>query len=90
MSKGSKRRPGKGYEDNYERIFKKMNIYLVERADDWGYDEYDSWVVVCKNKEEAVLFTPYGDPYPDVRVIYLGVAAPSLGAGVIHESYNAG
>jgi len=23
MGKGSKRRPGKGYEDNYDRIFKK-------------------------------------------------------------------
>ena len=23
MSKGSKRRPGKGYEENYDKIFKK-------------------------------------------------------------------
>lgn len=30
MSKGSKRRPGKGYEDNYDRIFKKRTSLTEE------------------------------------------------------------
>ena len=30
-----------------------MNIYLITLKEN-GYDEYDSWVVIAKNKEEAL------------------------------------
>lgn len=34
-------------------------VFLVERTDKWGYDEYDSCVMVAESKEEveAILFT---------------------------------
>ena len=31
-----------------------MFIYLVERTDEISEDEYDSFVVVCKNMDDAV------------------------------------
>ena len=31
-----------------------MNTYLVERNDNWDYDEYDSAVVVAETPEEAI------------------------------------
>lgn len=31
-----------------------MNLYLIERTDDWDYDEYDSVVVVAGDSEEAL------------------------------------
>lgn len=32
---------------------KKMNIYLVSRTDSIGYDEYDSFIIACKDEETA-------------------------------------
>ena len=32
-----------------------MNIYLVERTDDVGYDEYDAFVVSAKDENEALV-----------------------------------
>lgn len=90
MGKGSKRRPGKGYEDNYERIFKKMNIYLVERPEGGYSGEYESWVVICKDEEEAAQSSPIGCPYKDIRVTLLGTAAPNQTEGIVHESYIEG
>lgn len=31
-----------------------MNIYLVSRTDDVDYDEYDSFVVVAENEDDAL------------------------------------
>lgn len=30
-----------------------MNIYLVERTDDWDYDDYDQFVCFANSEEEA-------------------------------------
>jgi hypothetical protein len=30
-----------------------MNIYLVSRTDDWGYDHYDSFVCAAPDEETA-------------------------------------
>ena len=31
-----------------------MNIYYLERTDEIGYDEYDSFVVVAKSSQEVI------------------------------------
>lgn len=36
-----------------------MNLYLVTRIDNWGYDEFDSFVVAAKTTEEAANIHPY-------------------------------
>jgi len=36
-----------------------MNIYLVERTDGVGYDEFDSFVVIAKTEEGAKNTHPY-------------------------------
>lgn len=35
-----------------------MNIYKVERTDQWGYDDYDSFVCYAHNEEEARWMAP--------------------------------
>lgn len=35
-----------------------MNFYLVERTDKWSYDDYDSFVCVAENEEQAKWLTP--------------------------------
>lgn len=35
-----------------------MNFYLVERTDKWSYDDYDSFVCVAENEEQARWMTP--------------------------------
>ena len=30
-----------------------MNIYLVERTDNIGYEQYDSFICITKNEQEA-------------------------------------
>lgn len=35
-----------------------MNIYFVERTDEIGYDEFDSFVCVAHNEEEASRIHP--------------------------------
>lgn len=36
-------------------------IYKVERTDDWGYDDYDSFVAVAANEDEARALHPADD-----------------------------
>lgn len=36
-----------------------MNIYYVSRLDPVAYDEYDSFVVICKDEETALNWHPY-------------------------------
>lgn len=31
-----------------------MNIYLVERSDKVGWDEFEGFVIIAKNEEEAI------------------------------------
>jgi hypothetical protein len=37
-----------------------MNIYLLSRKDDVGYDEYDSFVIASNSAEEAIRYDPSG------------------------------
>lgn len=64
-----------------------MKIYLVERTDIINYDEYDSWVVVAKNKEEAKLMCKWYADNPELLVKEIrAVGKPRLILG----SFNAG
>jgi len=75
-----------------------MNLYLIERTDHWGYDDYDSAVVCAENVEEArrteVAVSKYGfNPWttPDnVKVKMLGTAKDNIEKGVVLASFNAG
>lgn len=35
-----------------------MKLYLVERTDKWSYDDYDSFVCVAENEEQARWMMP--------------------------------
>jgi hypothetical protein len=39
-----------------------LNLYLIERPDDWGYDEYDSAVVCANTEDEARRIHPGNEP----------------------------
>jgi hypothetical protein len=77
-----------------------MNLYLISQDFNNGHDSYDSAVVCAKNEEAASKIPPNGgDAWPEwgwashpsqVQVQYLGVAGPSIQAGVICASFNAG
>lgn len=74
-----------------------MHIYLIERTDRVGYDEYDSAVVVAQSEEQALEllkkkhpndYTTYhcwGD-FKSVIIRELSLTAPAI----ILESFNAG
>lgn len=38
-----------------------MNIYLITQTEQWGYDTYDSAIVVSESAEEAKSFHPNGE-----------------------------
>jgi len=38
----------------------KLNVYLITRADGWGYEAYDSAVVIAKDEIEARSIHPSG------------------------------
>lgn len=42
-----------------------MNIYKVERTDKWSYDNYDAFVCVAQNEEQARWMMP--NPHYEVR-----------------------
>jgi len=80
------------------------NLYLITRIDTgYGYDEYDSAVVVAESEKEAVRIHPGGRNtnccWPDktqiamglVEADLLGTAKSSLEVGsVVCASFNAG
>jgi hypothetical protein len=75
-------------------------LYLIERTDNWSYDDYDSVVVCAESEDEARLINPDGEwgqrfrswcATPDqVKVTYIGVAGPLVSKGVVLASFNAG
>lgn len=82
-----------------------MNIYLLERTDDFGYDEYDSAILVAKSAKAAAKIAPNGIPIvhwgissqwgwvdsPDkVKVKRIGTALKNAKTGVVCASFNAG
>ena len=77
-----------------------MNIYLVEQAENRGYDTYDSFVCYAEDEQQASEMTPYGSweeaqhwwcSSPDLALVtLLGLAEDYNEAGVILASFNAG
>lgn len=72
-----------------------MNIYLIERTDNPGYDEYDSWVVSARSHKQARIVGPYGERYgtDDYDITFLGVAGRAyqrMKPQLILGSFNAG
>ena len=82
----------------------KKGLYLLQRPDRVGYDEYDAAVVCATSGEEARFIHPSGNPWngePDdtyeswtpaseVIVTYLGDAEEEISLGLILASFNAG
>jgi hypothetical protein len=77
-----------------------MNLYLLSQTENRGYDTFDSCVVCAPNEEQAKTIHPRGDlnyvsgrgwASPDnVTATLIGVADPSVKAGVVIASFNAG
>lgn len=72
-----------------------MKIYVVERTDQVGWDEYDSFVVVAKDEEQAldiVLTSNYDGGPPDcwIRDLVKVSEVDLSGAGIVLGSFNAG
>ena len=81
-----------------------FNIYKVERADDVGYDEYDSFVIIAETESVARYTHPngrdiedaswYENSWPvtpeDLIVTLIGRVDGNDTAGVICASFNAG
>ena len=66
-----------------------MNIYLVSRTDDWGYDDWDSFVVAASDEETARNTRPDGVCKVDTLEVEL-IGTTETHDGVILASYNAG
>lgn len=80
-----------------------MNLYLLERTDDIGYDEFDSIIVAAPTEQAACAIPPDCGHWMDCRWLPkerwdegLTLTATLVGtthypAGtVVHESFNAG
>ena len=81
-----------------------MKLYLLSQNDNNDYDTWDAVVVCAESQEAARLIHPSGHAKnitkwkdgswansPDtVDVQYLGEADPSIEAGVVLSSFNAG
>jgi hypothetical protein len=74
-----------------------MNLYLLDRLDDWHYECFDSLVVAAESEADAVTIQPpsvgttesgsgWTTP-PNIAVTLIGVAAPDVQRGVILGSY---
>jgi len=68
-----------------------MDFYLVERIDQFDYEEYDAAVVVASSEEDAIQQIvdtkhDYGNHAPDSLV----AKKIELSRGIVLESYNAG
>ena len=78
-----------------------MKLFLISQTVNTKYDTYDS-AVVCAATEEDAIKIPPGDPAyyqspidvwcqeKDVKVKFIGEAAPEMEVGVICASFNAG
>lgn len=76
-----------------------MNLYLLKQDANYNYDTYDSLVVAANSVEDARMITPDAVPWSgstwvkdpkDVKVEFIGVAAPQTVRGIVLGSYNAG
>ena len=82
----------KGYE---------MKLYLLSQTDHTGYETFSAAVVAAESAEEAAKISPdvdgrfgylagWADSPERVKVMFIGIAAANIEAGVICSSYNAG
>lgn len=73
-----------------------MNLYLLEREDDIGYDEFDSIVVAAPTEQAARAIRPrggwvYGEAWDDAeKLTCTNIGTTHLPSGIVHESFNAG
>lgn len=65
-----------------------LNLYLIERTDEIGYDEYDSVIVASTGSELAMQKAPFSLDHVTCKLI--GTAAQDIPPGVVHSSFNAG
>lgn len=65
-----------------------MNIYKVERTDEWDYDEYDAVVVTAANEQDALSLS-IGYLPSCVVVTLIGRSIGNV-RGLILGSFNAG
>ena len=47
-----------------------MELYLVERLDQFGYDEFDSFVVAALDEEEAMKTHPFREEWDGISQPY--------------------
>ena len=86
-----------------EAAVSALGIWLIERTDEYGYDEYDSAVVYAETDDEAREMHPNGygviDPeetysswttLEHVKVTRIGTAWDGAMKGVVCASFNAG
>ncbi|QDJ97006.1 hypothetical protein PQC07_gp267 [Aeromonas phage D3] len=66
-----------------------MNIYKVERTDDWDYDEYDAVVIAAVDLSEAIDLANGYLPIDRIEVTLIGRTIGNV-RGLILGSFNAG
>lgn len=73
-----------------------MNLYLLERLDDVGYDEFDSIVVAAPTVQAACAIRPRGAwvhgsvPEEGVNLRVVCIGTTHLPTGIVHQSYRDG
>ena len=80
-----------------------MNLYLISRNDNVGYDEYDSAVIAAPTEEAAKSFIVDGNEIRawtrnnsvntkdiNISIKLIGTASPDIESGIVIESFNAG
>lgn len=66
-----------------------MKIYLVERTDNYGYDEYDSVVVIEKTPKKAMKFCEQYFNKGKMTCELIGTATSKQKVGEVLASFNA-
>jgi hypothetical protein len=68
-----------------------MNIYLIIRTDEWGYDEYDSCIVIENSRLNAIKEAcELGFDERFIECNRIGIADVDQERGIILSSFNAG
>lgn len=73
-----------------------MNLYLLERTDSVGYDEFDSIIVAAPSEAAARVIRPAGgwvdtmcnEDGVTLRITLVGTT--QMPSGIVHTSFNAG
>lgn len=70
-----------------------MNLYIVDRVDQIGWDEYDRYLVQAISPDEAKKDLSWGTEVDEINIVvtYVGIASSDLGVEkVLMSSFNAG